>query len=534
MSTFVWSDSGDAGANTWRWCIDQVNAAGAGPHTIDCQLSTGTTVNLLSHVSVVSQSFTVTGIATYGDVTLNYASSGSGNGLRISGGVTVTVENLKFDGGSTASNLTFVYANASSLFSFTGCGFVNNKAGNAVAAMLITEVENVNGTFEDCIFTDVANTSFDRFFLRADGTPTVKGHIQFINCTGTRCGTSKSNSSDITFDGGVWDGGFAYANFRHVYADGTTATNIKIHNTEVTRYCAQNGAAGRVDKAPNLDIFNSKVHNNVADTNFGGAYMITGYYGIFKVDQSVFENNSSVWTGGAIHFSLSTPAVSPLITNTLFKGNSSSTQDGGAIHWSGTLVTDLVSVQYNVTYEANTAVRWGGAERVSFTGSGQRTKRYFNTYIDNVSNDGTGGGALRNSSGDSRVHSSVFVRNLENGSPMDIRVTGGSMNGSNNLLTASVGSSIGDGLYDNKVGAGYNFDVDLSADNGGPWPTCKMYETCDGYLHGAQADVDANSIEFDARGDPYVRVYVATTPCAGAFEIQPDPLSVVYAQVICF
>lgn len=134
----------------------------------------------------------------------------------------------------------------------------------------------------------------------------------------------------------------------------------------------------------NTKIKNSIFQNNKTDEF--GVLQLSG--GFVEIDNSQFINNSMVWDGAAI----SVTSTMGNVTNTIFKNNSVSYGNGGAI-WYAQLASSPYF--YNTKFEANKATASGSAGGAMLIGgTGQSTGSVYILESDFKENEASYGGGI--------------------------------------------------------------------------------------------------------------------------------------------
>lgn len=183
--------------------------------------------------------------------------------------------------------------------------------------------------------------------------------------------------------------------------------NLQLSNINFSN---NNGAAGAAlgnHEAGTATIQNSLFSNN--QTFAGGGAIFNDAKSEITIADTLFVNNHA-WSdsnGGAI-FNRGTMSIS----SSTFKENDAQ----GRFGWGGAILNtqDGALTVINTTFNHNTAGHSGGAIRNDVKG---KTTIQFSTFVEN--NTGVWGGALYVEGGELNVSSSLFSRNLANGTAND-------------------------------------------------------------------------------------------------------------------
>ena len=319
--------------------------------------------------------------------------------------------------------------------------------------------------------------------------------------------------------------------------------------------------AGAIYAAENtvMHLTNCYFAGNEATTNNAGAVYNLGE---MTINYCLFEGNKSALDGAA----LTSNKTFTTIRNSVFYGNesalSTSANNGGAYFNTGTATSTLATVD-NCTFYDNVAQNKGAG---AYTASGGAKAVFTNcTFHNNRNNSATGAGAiyLRNSTatlvnctvtGNSTIESgtggginisttspklylvnSIVAYNYKGTTPDDVYVAAGVANGTNNVVGATTGTALENGISfsyspESNLFAEYATNngkkIPVLKDNGGIICLGEVIKTVAlidyaGEVMSVAMETAAPSAEGynipakDQRG--YLRH--ATYPCVGAFEL---------------
>jgi len=180
-----------------------------------------------------------------------------------------------------------------------------------------------------------------------------------------------------------------------------------------------------------LNAWNVYFYENISTSAGGAFYAPTTATAAFNINVNycVFDSNSDTGSyGGA--FAINSPQANITVSNSLFYDNSSSSS-GGAIYMGGTMTTALTNTVSNSTFLSNTATANGGGVEFAFNSgsTAQSTVSLTNdTFYGNSAAGSTGGGAIYITGGSSSADYTV-IKMVDNtivgNSTTDASATGG-------------------------------------------------------------------------------------------------------------
>ncbi|MGD1864494.1 MAG: CHAT domain-containing protein [Phormidesmis sp.] len=230
----------------------------------------------------------------------------------------------------------------------------------------------------------------------------------------------------------------------------------------------QNGGAIDSFNGGSLAVFNSEFRDNRSASNgSGGAIHLGNASGTNQISNTLFENNESPNSGGAVNVSNARLIVnngSHFVDNTAtnggalrtsgatyaeldavtFEGNSA-TQQGGAIANNSNTGTLTIA---NATFDSNTAMSDGGA--IAHNAAGQTLTLRDATFSENVSQE-DGGAVFVNSGTTTVVEESQFISNRAEGAASRggalAVINGGDITLTDTVVTSNESSAQGGGLF---------------------------------------------------------------------------------------
>ena len=360
------------------------------------------------------------------------------------------------------------------------------------------------------------------------------------------------NNAAGTFGGGGIDAGGPSITLVNTSVSGNSAVTgggLHLHGTGTTRItdCSiagngGDGAGGIADEATKLIVTGTTFASNRALGN-GGAIAAFGTVGDVAISNSLFRDNQTFVSGGALFFIAGTLEV----VASRFTGNAS--QTGGAVNLNvpsfsivsstfdanraltaGALILSLTgtgNALTNDTFTANAAQKDGA---IFVSGVANATLTMIDDTVDGNTATATSGG-VEQLSGTLVVQGTILARNTAAGAPSDYTYTGGTLtdNGGNLLgSTAGTGNKFGNGTQvvvgDPKLGP--------LEDNGGPSagspsdsqvvPTQALYPGSPAFSTGlATGAPTTDERGFARRPSPsigsYQPLYSATAPANAVF-----------------
>jgi len=198
--------------------------------------------------------------------------------------------------------------------------------------------------------------------LLNNGGATISNCV-IVSCTG-RYGGGLNSDSEVYGQTGI------VLNCR-IEGNSATASGGGLCNPALVRDCtirrntAQRGAGIELNGTLNINIFNSTISENSANTDFGGGIGLAAGAGV--VSNCTIINNTAQAYGGGIRFY----ASGAQLYNCLIANNSATVNYGGGIRFSG-----ATNNLFNCTVAGNTAPQGGGLYAADVT-----SMRMLNTII---------------------------------------------------------------------------------------------------------------------------------------------------------
>ncbi len=300
----------------------------------------------------------------------------------------------------------------------------------------------------------------------------------------------------ITIDGRPWDyvngiiGGLAAnrifnindVSAAHPTGDDTTNINVTLDGLTL-QYGNVTGSGGAIYSLESLNLSNSTIKTNVADT-FGGGISLSGDNGAaISISNSTISGNIADDRGGGIYTTVDGNAT-VTISNSTISGNTAGTLYGGGIF--------VITHEYSTTLISNS------------------------TICNNHANDYGGGVFIYHSTGTTTISSSIIANNTAVSNAADLELYGNDagVTVENSLVeTDDSGHSLVHGDNGNIIGVDPLLGV--LADNGGPTWTHAL-------LAGSPAlntGTNPQNLQNDQRGSGFSRDVDGTD--MGAYERQP-------------
>lgn len=320
-----------------------------------------------------------------------------GSMITIAEGVTLTVNNIIFDGQSKIASEEGGAIDSAGTLNVTSCNFIKNYAGRGGAIYSAGTL-----TINESSFSSNQQTSSNYFggAIYSDSASTTEiFNTDFNSNHAVRTAGAIYSAGNLTICGGNFDNNTASGGCGAIYA----AYSLIISNATLSNNVANSGASGAIGSDRYLFVKNCTFTNNKeTNSNYvGGAISCAGTAIIS--DLTTFISNTAAGKGGAIH-----SGGTLTISNSTFAGNTAATQ-GGAIYSVGTLTVTGSTFTENVatagTYGAGGAIYINAA-------NGKSTIIRDCTFTANEGTSGSSsGGAIGIYLGVVSIYDSTFSKN---------------------------------------------------------------------------------------------------------------------------